>query len=258
MNINIPKLKADIGLLKSQWNNPLKPFKYLVYEDFLVPEIAEKILNEYPPVTQGEWNGTTYIHQKNKFSKTVFGQDHPFLQAIFDELNSSEVLSILSEITGINGLIGDDDLFGGGLHQSINGAFLNVHIDFNLHEKTKNHRRMNLIIYLNKDWKEDYNGYLELWDMKKKNRIEYLAPSFNRMVIFETNEISFHGHPKPLDTPNGISRKSLAVYYYTKERPEKEIAKEHNTVYVNTEGAKGGIKSLISGIKALKERILPK
>ncbi|HSZ26366.1 MAG TPA: 2OG-Fe(II) oxygenase [Cytophagaceae bacterium] len=254
--INYDALLSNINQLKEEWNNSEKPFKYLVYDGFLNSDKAEEILKEYPPISAGEWDGTTYIHQKNKFTKTKFGQEYINLQNIFDELNSPYFLNLLSEITGIKELMGDKELFGGGLHQSIKGAFLNVHVDFNLHEKNKTHRRMNAIVYMNKDWKAEYKGYLELWDMNKKQQIEYIAPLFNRLVIFETNEVSYHGHPKPLYTPEGVSRKSLAVYYYTKTREQNEIAPEHNTIYVNTEGTKGLIKTFFSSIKSLKERIL--
>lgn len=256
--INIESLIQNKVNLKNQWNDQAKPFKYLIFDGVLHIDEAKQVLAEYPDVTQGEWNGTTYVHQKNKFSKTTFDDSYPKLKQVFNELNGEKFLGLISEITGINDLLGDDELFGGGLHQSINGAFLNVHVDFNMHETTKYHRRMNAIIFMNENWKDEYNGFLELWDMNKKVQIENIAPIFNRMVIFETNEVSYHGHPKPLNTPKGVTRKSLAVYYYTKERPENEIAPEHNTIYVNTEGASGMLKTLKSGIKALKERVLKK
>src|SRR5690606_32732819 len=147
-------------------------------------------------------------------------------------------LKKMEQITGIHDIIPDEQLFGGGLHQSVKGAFLDIHVDFNIHETTGYHRRMNAIVFMNKNWKKEYNGFLELWDMKKNKQLEYVSPDFNKCVVFETNEVSFHGHPKPLNTPNDISRKSLAVYYYTKERPEHEVAHSHNTIYVNTEGLK--------------------
>lgn len=257
--INLEKLKANLNDLLSQWNDPAKPFKYLVYDGFFHLKEAEIILENYPNVVDsGEWDGTTYLHQKNKFSKTKFDESETILKKVFDEMNSDDFLSFIAECTSIKDLISDADLFGGGLHQSLNGAFLNVHVDFNVHEKTKYHRRMNIIVYMNKDWKKEYNGYLELWDMNAKRLIADVAPVFNRMVIFETNEVSYHGHPKPLNTPKGVSRKSIALYYYTKERPKEEIVKEHNTIYVNTEGNKGLAKILISGFKALKERVFHK
>jgi Rps23 Pro-64 3,4-dihydroxylase Tpa1-like proline 4-hydroxylase len=252
--IDFEKLKSQLAELKDQWNDPKKPFKYLVYDGFFHSEAAEQILSAYPDVTTGNWNGTTYINQKNKFALTTFGSDYPLLQQAFDEFNGEQFIRLVEDVTGIPELLGDDELFGGGLHQSVTGAFLDVHVDFNYHQTTKYHRRMNAIVYMNKNWKEEYNGYLELWDMNKKKQLEYIAPLFNRCVIFETNEVSYHGHPKPLASPGGTTRKSLAVYYYTKDRPENEIASEHNTVYVNTEGTGGLLKNLKSGLKAAVER----
>ena len=154
-------------------------------------------------------------------------------------------------------MIADPELFGGGLHQSIKGAFLNVHIDYNFHPKTKHHRRLNVLIYMNKNWGDEYEGHLELWDINetRQNLLEKISPKFNRCVIFETNDVSFHGHPKPLNIPDGMSRKSLATYYYTKTRPSSEISADHNTIFVNTEGSQGHVKRFKSGIKVFLERI---
>ncbi len=249
---SIEKKQAD---LKAQWNDSKKTFKYLMFDGFFKPESAEQILGAYPTVDMGSWDGTTYVNQKNKFALTKFGADHPVLQNAFDEFNGDKFLNIVKSIVDINDLVADDELFGGGLHQSVNGAFLDVHVDFNYHATTKYHRRMNAIVYMNKNWRKEYNGYLELWDMDKKKQLEYIEPIFNRCVIFETNEVSFHGHPKPLNTPEGITRKSMAVYYYTPGRPENETASEHNTIYVNTEGTSGLFKNLKSGLKAAVERV---
>ncbi len=253
--IDYDRLHIHLNELAQQWNDPQKPFRYLVYDGFFKPDAADKILASYPDVTTGNWDGTTYINQKNKFALTKFGAEQPLLQQAFDEFNGPKFLSVVEQITGIQELLGDDELFGGGLHQSVTGAFLNVHVDFNYHQTTRYHRRMNAIVYMNKDWRDEYNGHLELWDMKANKQLENIAPMFNRCVIFETNEVSFHGHPKPLAAPGGLTRKSMAVYYYTKDRPAHEISDEHNTVYVNTEGAGGMVKNLKSGIKAAFERL---
>ena len=236
-----------------------KPFKYVVIENFIEEPIAKKIYDSYPEidVNSSNWNGTTYINQKNKFCKTQF-EENSILYELFKELNSEAFLKILSKITFIPNLIADNELFGGGLHQSINGAFLNVHIDYNIHPKTKYHRRCNLIIFMNKEWNDDYNGHLEFWDFtnhKNGELLEKISPTFNRAVIFETNEISYHGHPHPLNTPKNLTRKSIATYYYTKEREDIDVVSEHNTIYKNTTGLKGQKKRLNSGLKAFFERI---
>jgi len=254
--IDYERLESEIGNLKQSFQSK-DPFHYLIIDNFFKKEKAELILKGYPRVEHGKWNGTTYLDQKNKFQLTEFPKGL-LLDEVFKELNSDTFLSWLNDLTGIEEpLIGDPELFGGGLHQSIKGAFLNVHVDYNIHPKTKFHRRLNVLVYMNKDWKDEYEGHLELWNFQKgkKKILEKIAPTFNRCVIFETNEISFHGHPTPLNTPFEINRKSLATYYYTKDRPLDEIAHEHNTIYVNTNGFNGKFKRFKSGMLALIERL---
>ena len=236
-----------------------KPFKYVIIEDFFNMDLAEKIFNEYPDIdlNNKNWDGTTYLDQKNKFTKTKFDEKSTIFK-VFQALNSNEFLSALENITAIKKLIGDDELFGGGLHQSTNGAVLNVHVDYNIHPITKFHRRCNLIVFMNKNWEDKFEGHLELWDFvnyKKGKRIEKISPLFNRAVIFETNEVSFHGHPHKLNTPIEINRKSMATYYYTKTRPENEVTEEHNTIYKNVNGFNGRVDRFKNGLKALFERI---
>ncbi|MEO5976539.1 MAG: 2OG-Fe(II) oxygenase [Chryseolinea sp.] len=233
-----------------------KPFHFTMFEDFFRKDASEKILNSYPVIADGRWDGTMYVDQKNKFQKTTFEPSSVFNE-VFGELNSKQFLLWLDRVTGVQDLLGDSELFGGGLHQSINGAFLNVHVDYNIHPKTKYHRRLNVLVYMNQHWHDSYEGHLELWDLSegKKKLLARIAPTFNRCVIFETNEVSYHGHPKPLKTPPGVNRKSIATYYYTPTRPENEIASEHNTVYVNTEGVGGQLKRFSSGLNALMQRI---
>ncbi len=254
-HINFSSLQKRLDEIRLDYQSK-KPFHYTVFENFFNQEVSDRIHDSYPTIQNGSWDGTTYIDQKNKFQKTTFENGSVFNE-VFKELNSPEFLKWLESVTGINNLLGDEELFGGGLHQSIKGAFLNVHVDYNIHPKTKFHRRLNVLVYMNKNWKDEYEGNLELWHLSDNHKtlLQKIAPQFNRCVIFETNEISFHGHPKPLKTPDGVNRKSIATYYYTESRPENEIAAEHNTVYVNTEGIKGQVKRLYSAVKAVLERV---
>ncbi|MDA8980190.1 2OG-Fe(II) oxygenase [Chitinophagales bacterium] len=254
--INFKSLTERQKEIKNEYQSK-QPFRYIMFENFFHADKAEIVLKNYPTIQDGKWDGTTYLDQKNKFQKTKFAENS-VMDMVFKELNSIEFLNWLQEVTEIEDtLLGDEELFGGGLHQSTNGAFLNVHVDYNIHPKTKYHRRLNVLVYMNKDWEDEYGGHLELWDLSnnQKNFIGKFAPNFNRCVIFETNEISFHGHPKPLKTPKDVNRKSIATYYYTKTRPADEIASDHNTIYVNTEGVSGKVKRFNSGLKAFLERI---
>ncbi|MFN8285120.1 MAG: 2OG-Fe(II) oxygenase [Chitinophagales bacterium] len=251
--IDLGSLIENQEELRRQWTSK-KPFRYLVVDNFFFADKAELVLQQYPDVTKGTWEGTTYIHQKNKYQLKQFDAGS-VLHEVFAELNAKPFTDFLGALTGIQALEPDYKLFGGGLHQSLKGAFLDVHVDFNYHPQTKYHRRLNVLVYMNKDWKDEYEGHLQLWDMERKVMMDKVSPLFNRMVMFETTENSFHGHPVPLNTPFNVSRKSLAVYYYTPTRPEKETAVDHNTVFVNTSGVEGSWKTFLSGLKALKERI---
>ena len=254
-HINFSLLEGRKEQIRKEYQSK-KPFRFVMFENFFLDPDAQTIYGNYPVIENGKWDGTTYLNQKNKFQKTKFDQGTVF-DTVFTEMNSPAFLSWLEYVTGIKDLIADPALFGGGLHQSTSGAFLNVHVDYNFHPETKNHRRLNVLVYMNKEWKDEYEGHIQLWDFTspKGELLANYAPTFNRCVIFETNEISFHGHPKALKTPDGVNRKSIATYYYTLSRPENEIAAEHNTIYVNTEGVKGEIKKFASGVKALLERV---
>jgi Rps23 Pro-64 3,4-dihydroxylase Tpa1-like proline 4-hydroxylase len=253
--IDLQTLNSRMKEIKAAYQTA-EPFHFVMIENFFFPDKAALVLEQYPSIHDGKWDGTTYLNQKNKFQKTSF-ESGSIMDQVFKELNGEKFLAWLEELTGITGLHGDSELFGGGLHQSTAGAFLNVHVDYNVHPVTKFHRRLNVLVYMNEDWKDSYGGHLELWNLAdgRKELLGEFAPLFNRCVIFETNEISFHGHPKPLNTPPDINRKSLATYYYTENRPEAEQSAEHNTIYVNTEGMKGQVKRLSAGVKALLERI---
>jgi Rps23 Pro-64 3,4-dihydroxylase Tpa1-like proline 4-hydroxylase len=239
--------------LAAQWSDPKKPFRYLVEDSFLPAGFAEELLASYPAPEADGWDNITYTHQRKKFVRT---SSFPGAVAQFFRLcEDQRFLDIIEKVTGIKKVLADPALVGGGLHQIVNGGFLNVHVDFNFHPKTKLHRRLNLLLYMNKDWRSDYGGNLELWDMQKKLQIENIAPEFNRAVLFETNEVSFHGHPRPLAGPDGLTRKSLAVYYYTEQRERTAVAPEHNTLYRNTTGLRGYLKTARSSLEATVERL---
>lgn len=191
------------------------PFPSIVLENFLEEPIANQAVREFPAVDSESW--IFYIHlNEKKFGKNDLSTFGSRLKSIVEELNSDRFILFLSELTGIEGLFADPDLEGGGLHQSEPGGFLNIHADFTVHPHHRNWKRtLNLLLYLNKDWKDSYGGHIELWDTKMSRCVQKIAPIFNRCVIFATNQDSYHGHPEPLKCPNGMTRKSLALYYYT-------------------------------------------
>tara|TARA_B100001123_G_scaffold395586_1_gene477235 strand:+ start:671 stop:1522 length:852 start_codon:yes stop_codon:yes gene_type:complete len=239
--------------LRQKWLSA-KPFHYFFVDEFLPKELAEDLLACYPSTDQNIWTKTTYAHESNK-CHAQSGFPGP-IKDYFDLTATPRFLKIISEITGIDDLVADPKLFGGGLHQILPGGFLDVHIDYNFHPETKLCRRLNLLVYLNKQWKREYEGYVELWDMENKKQLENIAPVFNRAVMFETNEISYHGHPAPLKCPPNMTRKSLAVYYYSNERDDQYGSEEeHNTIHKQTSGLQGYVKTFRSSRKSFGERL---
>src|SRR5271166_1873962 len=194
------------------------PVPHLLLADFLDPEVAGAIAAEFPDAKTEAWTQYKH-HNENKLGMTKRELFPPGLGEVTDALNSPGFVSWLSTLTGIPNLVSDPSLEGGGLHQSRRGGFLNVHTDFSHHHYHKNwRRRLNLILYLNAGWQADWGGALELWDSRMQHCIAKFPPLLNRVLIFNTDEKSFHGFPERLTCPEGISRNSLALYYYTIDR----------------------------------------
>ncbi|MEO1253120.1 MAG: 2OG-Fe(II) oxygenase [Pseudomonadota bacterium] len=190
------------------------PFPHIVIDDFCTPDILEQCLALFP--AEPDPDSISFDRAQERL-KTSFNPDHlpAPVRSFFYSLNSRPFLRFLENMTGIDGLIADPHFLGGGFHQTKQGGHLSVHADFNLHAGLKVERRLNLLIYLNHDWKQEYGGALELWDVDMKNCVHRLTPDFNRCVVFSTNANSFHGHPAPINHPEGKPRRSIAIYYYT-------------------------------------------
>jgi len=194
-----------------------KPFPHIHLESFLDPELARELAQEFPRTGTAAW--TQYKHyNENKQGLTKREQVPNGLGRLIDELNGPEFTASLSRLTGIPNLIADPSLEGGGLHQSGPTGFLNIHADFTVHHHHPHwRRRVNLILYLNEGWQENWGGAIELWDRGMTHCVVKIAPLLNHAVIFSTDEDSYHGFPDGLTCPEGVTRKSVALYYYTEE-----------------------------------------
>jgi hypothetical protein len=210
------KWTAQLPGLRRQFREA-KPYPHVHLKQFLDADVAAEMASEFPDMATDAW--TRYKHQnENKLGLAKRSLFPPLLGEVVDELNSEAFVHWLSQMTGIPSLLPDDMLEGGGLHQSGSGGFLNVHTDFSNHHYHKHWRRqVNLILYLNPQWQEPWGGALELWDRDMHRCVVKVPPLFNEALIFRTDEISYHGFPDPLRCPEGESRKSLALYYYTAE-----------------------------------------
>ena len=209
-----------------------QPFRHVVIEPFLDPEFCQELIAQFPPFETGDAR-----NEKGELAgKSVIGDIAPLGPAYdrFDRLmRDADFLALIGCITGIAGLLYDEDYIGGGTHENRDGQELDSHVDFNFHPRFGWHRRLNLIVFLNSEWQESWGGSLELLREPGSDADRRVVlPLANRAVIFETTEASWHGFPV-IRTPagRGISRKSLAVYFYTHDRPAAEIAPSHGTYY---------------------------
>lgn len=209
------------------------PFSSIYFDDFFNADILKGILTEFPDMSKNpdlKYNDANQVKLASK-GEYRFGDT---TKEFMHYLNSQPFLEFLSELTGIENLIPDPFYDGGGMHQILPGGMLKIHADFNKHPRTKLDRRLNVLIYLNEDWKEEYGGQFELWDLEMKACRKSITPLFNRMAMFSTTSTSYHGNPNVVKCPEGRSRKSLALYYYTNGRPAEEQSvsdANHNTIF---------------------------
>ena len=205
------------------------PFPHVVIDDFLQSDTLSKILSEVNKLQDVDAQ-SKYIDASSpyEFNKYAFNSNYgPYLKQLFVELNSPFFIKHIEEITGVNNIICNElSLHGAGIHRVKSKGFLQLHTDFNTYN-SKNRildRRINLLIYLNPDWKSEYRGELCLCDKNTNMCAKKIEPILNRCVIFNTTSSSIHGHPEPLNIPDHIARQSIAVYYYTENtQGDKEV-----------------------------------
>lgn len=213
-----------------------RPFRHVQIDSFLRPAYLEQLRAEFPAFDprfakneQGEIGNKAVVERIRGIG--------PAYAALDDLIQSKAFLGLVSQLTGIPDLLYDPWYFGGGTHENRHGQDLDAHVDFNRHPITGWHRRLNLIVYLNPEWDAAWGGCLDLHRDPRApdDEVVRIAPLDNRCVIFETNEISWHGFER-IDLPEArraMSRRSIALYFYTQERPAEELADSHSTIYVD-------------------------
>lgn len=196
-----------------------KPFKHIVMDDFLTKDVSESLAQAFPHEDWPSWHRNVTAQDKFQPKKLTCDRIELIpepLDRLILELNSGPVINWLEALTGISNLVPDPYLFGGGLHSTGPGGMLKPHIDFHYGKNQRLHRRLNLLVYLNTDWSEEFNGGLELWDQEKDSIAKIVYPELGRAVLFQTDANSLHGFSTPLKTR---TRNSVAMYYYTVEAP---------------------------------------
>jgi Rps23 Pro-64 3,4-dihydroxylase Tpa1-like proline 4-hydroxylase len=210
--------------LKTQYKNGI-PFPHIVIDNFLPEFLLKSCIDEIVQHDEWHFNTEEWIdeYEKNKFfypsattDMNYFKKKLPITNMITEYMNSPSFLEFLENLTGFEKLYKDPIMLGGGIHKIKRGGKLAVHTDYNEHPGKKWKRNLNLLLYLNENWKSEWGGNLELWDKNLNGKKVEIEPIFNRAVIFSIEDAP-HGHPIPLNTPDYVSRYSLALYYFTDE-----------------------------------------
>src|SRR5690606_29402016 len=230
-----PRLPDQADALAMQFRSA-QPFRHVVIDDFLSAAFAGDLLGEFPPFERGTARAEDGSASQKSTVERI-RQLGPAYAALDTLIQSQPFLDLVGSITGIPDLLYDPWYFGGGTHENRNGQDLDAHVDFNRHPVERWHRRLNLIIYLNPRWEDAWGGSLRLHSDPRSDddTIVCVTPLFNRAVIFETTEWSWHSLP-PIALPDAeqaLSRRSIALYFYSNERPAEELADTHSTIYVD-------------------------
>jgi Rps23 Pro-64 3,4-dihydroxylase Tpa1-like proline 4-hydroxylase len=220
--LNEGTLNSDIERQQAIWNASV-PFRHIVIDSFLPDEHIKFLSDNFPLADHPVWLDWK-VRSKHQWGKQGpgnslrFSQLDPGLLLGLNEFNTWKFLSYLENLTGIEALLPDPYFTGGGIHQILKGGILDIHTDFNDYGRLRIYRRLNVLLYMTRDWREEYGGSLQLWDNAPQRGgrcVKSIAPIFNRCVIFETDKTSFHGHPEEWNAPEGLYRRSIALYYYT-------------------------------------------
>jgi Rps23 Pro-64 3,4-dihydroxylase Tpa1-like proline 4-hydroxylase len=214
-----------------------KPFQHIVIDNALSKDLADECLKNFPELNNPTWEHANDADIEIKY-RTTWKSEFDIPEKIVDAvriLNSALFLNAMSLRMSIPKIVADPYFAGGGLNVTMRGGLLDVHVDGNYHDATGLNRRLNAILYLNPEWKEDWGGEFGVYDEEGKECVKRVPPLQNRLVIFDSHDFSFHGLPDPINFPEGIPRRSIILYYYTKEsRPSSQIAVEqpHSALWV--------------------------
>jgi len=222
---------AALALTSRERYAKAEPFPHIAFDNFLDEGLALALAKSFPgPEDEIDWviNDHNNAQKKLQHDETKL----PFLlRQMLREFNSRQFVLFVETLTGIESLLPDPYFVGGGAHIAGRGGYLKVHADFNWHHKLQAHRRVNALLYLNEGWNEEWGGAFELWDKQMTKRVKSIYPILNRLVVFSTTTDANHGHPTPLQTPPGVCRKTLNIFYYTTHRDDGYLTDPHFTLY---------------------------
>ena len=227
-------LNAEPAALRGAYASAA-PFPHVAIDGLFPDETLDRVLEGFPDAGDAAWGRFENASEKKLGNYARLEELAEPIRSFLAALNGPRMLEFLETLTGIDGLVPDPYFAGGALHQIVRGGFLKVHADFNWHPKLRLDRRLNVLVYLNRGWRVEWGGALELWDRGMNGPAASILPLFNRTVVFTTTDSSFHGHPRPLACPDGVTRKSVSLYYYSNGRPDAERSAPHDTIFPPSE-----------------------
>ena len=193
------------------------PFPHIISNNFLPIDIVKKAEEEFINFNNLH-NAGGYRYGNLKYHFEDFEKMPQSIKKIITFFHSEEFIKLLEKKSNLSNVKPDWTLWGGGMHSSKTGGNLKVHSDFIYLRKKNTKRVLNLLLYLNSDWKKEWKGDLELWDKKMTKKEKELSPLINNVVIFRTDKDSNHGFPDNILCPKNVNRKSIAIYYYIEEK----------------------------------------
>lgn len=248
------KVAREIGSRYAETYQSAEPYHHVCIDNFLPMEIINQVRADIETMEGVESQSFEAAEEK---LKTQYNPDRmpDYTRQLFNAFNSRPFIAFLEEMTGITGLIPDPYYNGAGIHKTLNGGFLNIHADFNVHSHMKVERRLNILIYLNPPWEEEWGGCFEVWDKPMEKKVASFAPTENRMVCFSTASDTWHGNPEPVNHPDGLPRQSIALYYYTATWDDTRVA--HSTLFKPRPGSEDTRAGTRSKINEVAKEALP-
>lgn len=244
-----PQEARETGAFLHETYRNADPYPHIVMDNFLPEDLIQHIYQQFPQeaikgdrIFEINYGG----HHKRQIQPEHCSDD---LREVFHFFNSAPVLQFLEGLTGIEGLIPDPYYQGGGLHETTTGGKLGIHADFRINEQLAVERRLNLLVYLNPTWQDDWKGQLEIWDRKMTRCVSKVSPIWNRCVVFSTDADSYHGHPDPLESPPDVKRRSMALYYYTASKSIFKEVPARSTMYAARPGDSIEIQREVRGYR---------
>lgn len=247
------KAVREVGKRYAERYQSAEPYNYICIDDFLPPESIARVKADIAALPEPEDN---YSRAQENLKSSYNPERLPeYTRNLFHAFNSRPFILFLEEMTGIKGLIPDPYYIGAGIHKTLNGGHLDIHADFNVHKQMRVERRLNVLIYLNDDWKEEWGGCFEIWDKEMRGKVAHFEPTKNRMVCFSTASDTFHGNPEPVNHPNGEPRQSIALYYYT--ATWDDTRREHTTLFKPRPDSKDEADRVVARRAAVKDLLPP-